>query len=403
MQVVILGAGVIGVSTAYYLAKAGCEVTVIERHASAALECSFANGAQLSYSHAEPWANFSNLFKAIKWLGRIDSPLLIRPRLDWQMYSWLLKFIANCPRSRFLANTKQMVALSMYSRHALHELVEAEKLNFNYTKSGILHIFKNSGEITDNLRHLEQCKKFAPNLEFKTLTRNECVNLDPSLELLMRKRKGGILCPLDESGDAYLFTTNLIKVCEKLGVKFHFNVNINQLISNNQKITGVKTDKGIFKAQKYIIALGAYSSKYVATLGIKLPIYPMKGYSISIPLIPGGTAPHISVTDHQKKTVFTTIGTRLRVGGTVEFAGYDTSIPYHRIKPILSLTKRFFPAAGDFKNITTWSCLRPQTPSSNAIIQKTVIKNLYINAGHGSLGWTQAVGSGKLMTKLILQ
>lgn len=403
MKVVILGGGFLGVSTAYFLAKYGVEVKVIEQESEEAMQCSFANGAQLSYSDSDPWASFGNILKGLKWIGKANAPLLLRPRLDFDMYIWICKFIMNAIPSAYEDNTRNLLKLGFYSRQVINNFLEDNKVKFDFSDSGILHIYKSRSELAKALKRFELNTKYSRDLEFKLMNRNEVVEFEPSSEHLMRYRTGAIFAPKDQIGDIKLFTKELVKICKKLGVKFMFSTSIESLEKKSDSITKVITNRGDITGDNFVVCTGAYSAKILSAIGIKIPIYPMKGYSITLKMKNAKNFPKTSLTDHQKKIVFTPIGDRLRVAGTAEFAGFDFSIPNSRVKPLHSAASKYFPRMCDYIKFDKWSCLRPQTPKSTGIISKTDIKNLFINSGHGSLGWTQGMGSAKAMADLVMK
>jgi D-amino-acid dehydrogenase len=401
MNITIVGAGVVGVTSAYFLAKAGFHVSVIEREHKPAMECSFANGAQLSYSHAEPWGSFPNVAKAIKWLGKKDAPLLFNKKLDIDTVSWIMRFLINCFHNKYNKNAKALLAINFYSRAVLHELLEEINFDFNYSTSGILHVFKHSQDLLDCALYFKKLQSWNNDLQFENLKRKDVVALDPALEKLMKYRNGAILCPQDELGDIHKFTSHLEEKCKELGVKFFYGESAVSLEVSNSRISHLLTNKREVKTDLYLICAGAYTSKLLDPIGINTHIYPMKGYSISIPIAQEAAAPKISVTDHEKKIVVATIGNVLRLAGTAEFAGYNHVVYEPRVKPLKKLASRYFPSAGDIDAASTWACLRPQTPRSYPIISKTDMSNLYINSGHGSLGWTQSLGCAKLIADII--
>lgn len=398
MKVLILGAGVIGVTTAYVLATRGYEVEVIDRAPNAAAETSFANGNQLSYSHAEPWASPSTLPKILRWMFDDTAPLVMRPRLDYQMMKWGIKFLANCTHNRAQANTITLLRLGLYSRKKMEHLVSMTGINFDYHRDGILHIFSRQSDFDHARRQVEFQEKFGCQENIKTTA--ECVQLEPALEHAGYDIIGGIHAHLDECGDIHTFTTRLAKICaEEHGVKFHFDTNILGLRTNAQnKIDAVQTDKGTFTADSYVMALGSYSPLHLRKLGISVPIYPMKGYSMT--LRSNRFAPKLSLTDQKAKIVYThSAGDKLRIAGTAEFAGYNTSIKSKRTHSFIKAVKTLFPKALDEEGavLSEWACLRPSTPDGPPILGKTPIDNLFLNTGHGTLGWTQAAGSAFLL------
>lgn len=401
MKVIILGAGVMGVCTAYLLVKQGFEVTVIDRHGEAAMESSYANGCQLSYSHCEPWATAGNLWKGIKWLGHKEAPLLFRLRWDWEMYRWLAHFIINALPAKVARNTLNILKLSFYSRNIMHELLDELDFDFDFQKSGILHLFHNKETLEKAEKHFKFESRNSDELTFKVLSAKQCLNLEPAASHLIKEKYGGIYFPKDETGDIFKFTRGLAAMCTKLGVNFLYNTDINTLTISGNRISGVNTNQGFYTANKFIVALGAYTGKYLRMIGINLPIYPMKGYSISIPTQKQHDHLSMSITDQKSKIVYTPVKGFLRAAGTVEFAGFNHEILPERITPILHAIRKFFPNGGDFDQVVPWACLRPQTPQSSPIIGRTRYNNLYINSGHGSLGWTQALGSSKIVADIV--
>jgi D-amino-acid dehydrogenase len=404
MKVAVLGAGIIGISTAYFLARAGAKVIVFEREPGIATQCSYANGAQLSYSHSDPWATYTNVWKAIKWLGHKDAPLLFRPSLDLDAYTWIARFLRNCSHDKVTRNTKAILSLSFYSRKVLHDLLSTEKIEFDYSNHGILHIFKHKGELTRCEKLFKSLNKIEPKLEFERLSAENCSKHDPALEHLMHHRSGGILCAADELGDAYKFSHSLEKICQKLGVEFRYNTEVLGMHhSNSSRINSIILDNEVVDVDAAVVCMGVYGGLFLKRYGINLPIYPMKGYSISVPTNDNYTCPKISITDQQRKIVFSRIGNVFRIAGTAEFAGYNHEVLDERIEPLFKFAKRYFPNAGDYQIMQSWSCLRPQMPHSYPCISKARFNNLYINIGHSSLGWTQAAGSAKAICDLMMR
>lgn len=398
MKIFVLGSGLLGVTTAYELGKRGFDVTVIDRQDSSAAETSFANGGQLSYSHAEPWASPSLIPKLPKWLIHPDSPLVFRPRADWQMVRWGLSFLRNCTNFRADTNTVNLLRLGLYSRKCLHIIKNNESLEFDYSDKGILHIYGTEAELEHGKRQVEFQTKFGG--EEKILSRNEVFALEPTLDHSSQKIIGGIHANHDESGDAHSFCTQLAKIAStKFGVKFEYGVSINDIKKEGRKIVAVETDKGDMQADGYVMALGSYSSVYLQKIGIKVPIYPMKGYSITIKA--NEFCPNISLTDGTHKIVYSRLGDKLRVAGTAEFAGYDHSINEARITPIVRAASALLPKADWNQEIGKWACLRPSTPDGPPIIGGTPYNNLFLNTGHGTLGWTQAAGSATLLADIM--
>lgn len=397
MRVLVLGSGIIGVTTAYVLATRGYDVEVVDRRDQAATETSYANGGQLSYSHAEPWANPAVLPKVLKWMLDDTAPLVLRPRLDWRMISWGLKFLSNCNKRSAEANTVTMLRLGLYSRKMMEALSKATNISFHHQHSGILHVFTDHKEFDAAKRQAAFQEQFG--CQEKTLTAEECLNLEPTLQHSNKTIIGGIHAHLDESGDMCSFTRQLANLCEKeYGVTFHYNTTIQKIQKDGDKISCIQTDKGELQADAYVMSLGSYSAMMLRQIGIKVPIYPMKGYSLTFKA--NHFAPNISITDQNAKIVYSRFGPEcLRVAGTAEFAGYNDSINPKRIEPIVKAISTLFPKVLEEPDAITseWACLRPSTPDGPPIIGKTPYSNLFMNTGHGTLGWTQSAGSAFLL------
>ncbi|MDE3015974.1 MAG: D-amino acid dehydrogenase [Pseudomonadota bacterium] len=398
MKIIILGSGLLGVTTAYELGRRGHEVTVIERQPGCGMETSYANGGQLSYSHAEPWAGPSVLPKLPQWFFRNDAPLVFRPRADWQMIKWGLQFLRNCTGARARGNCVNLLRLGLYSRRQMTRIREETGITFDYAAKGVLHIFSTEKDFDRAKRQLEFQAKFG--CEERVLSRQEALALEPALSHTSRAIVGGIHSVLDESGDAWMFCTALAKVAaERHGVKFRYGVLVNRLRTDGNAISAVVTDQDDLTADAYVMALGSYSPLHLRPIKINLPIYPMKGYSITTEA--GDACPQVSITDGTHKIVYSRLGSRLRVAGTAEFAGYSQRINDRRIAPILRAAKELFPKANWNAEIKSWACLRPSTPDGPPIIGATPYSNLFLNTGHGTLGWTQAAGSATLVSDLI--
>ena len=387
-----------GVTTAYELGKRGFQVTVLDRKDSCGAETSFANGAQLSYNHAEPWANPHVLTKLPKWLFHADAPLVFRPRADWQMWRWGLKFLRNCTSARARDNCINILRLGLYSRERMQALREEAGLAFDFSQRGIMEIFDTEKEWSHARRQMEFQAKFGG--EEKALNVDEMLAVEPSLTHTKRTLAGAIYAHADETGDAYTFCNALANVAKKrYGVEFKCGVSVHGLRTMNHIITAVRTDQGDIAADAYVMAMGSYSPLYLRPLGIDLPIYPMKGYSVTLPA--NEYCPQMSVTDSTYKVVYTRVGDRLRLAGTAEFAGYNDRVNEKRIAPILRAAKSILPKADWDAKMEYWACLRPSTPDGPPVMGKTPIANLFLNTGHGTLGWTQAAGSATIVADII--
>ncbi len=398
MKIVILGSGLLGVTTAYELGKRGFDVTVLERNHESARETSHANGGQLSYSHAEPWASPSVLPKIGKWMFKSDAPLVLRPRADMDMIKWGIKFLRNCTNERAEINCVNLLRLGLYSRECFQTIMAETGVAHDYGQSGILHIYSKQEDFDAAKKHNDFQAKFG--CEQKVLTTAEVMALEPSFQYTDRVIVGGIHATMDETGDPYLFCNALAKVAaERHGVKFQFGVDIKEIHSEGENVTGVTTDKGRMDADGFVMAMGSYSPMILKQLGINVPIYPMKGYSITIDA--NEFCPHTSLTDGTHKIVYSRLGSRMRVAGTAEFAGHNQSINEKRITPIVNAAKALFPKADWTQDIRKWGCIRPQTPDGPPILGRTPFRNLFLNTGHGTLGWTQAAGSAFIVADIM--
>ena len=384
MKVVVLGAGVIGVTAAWYLREAGHDVQVLERREGPGLETSFANGGQISADHAAPWARPGVPLQALKWMLREDAPLLFRLRADPAQWRWGLQFLRNCTSERFRHNAAQLQRLGRYSREQLQALRKATGLQYDEVSRGILVLY--TGE-----------QDFEPGWK----TPEECIALEPAVASLKRQLAGGDYLPGDESGDAYKFTSELAKLCAAKGVKFDFGVSITNFSAQNGKIRSVNTQTSSFEADAYVLALGSYSPLLARPLGIDLPIYPLKGYSVTMPVRNPAAAWTMSLSDEAHKLVLSRLGDRLRIAGTAELDGYNTAINQVRCEAIVKRVMELFPEAGDPSKAVYWAGLRPATPSNLPCVGRTKYPNLFLDTGHGTLGWTHACGSGRILADLV--
>lgn len=389
MKIVVLGAGVVGVTTAWYLAEASHEVTVVERRADPGLETSFANGGQVSAGHAEPWARPSVLPKLLRWLGREDAPLLFRPRADWAQWEWGLRFMLECLPGRFERNCRALAGLAAYSRDCLRSLREKTGIRYDALSRGILQF------VTDP----RDLGALAAHSEVKSAA--ECLAIEPALQHSEDRILGGVYNPGGESGDAFKFTTALARLARDKGVFFQTNTTIENLNVTGDRVMGLEGSS--VQGDAYIVSLGSYSPLLLAPLGIRIPVYPLKGYSITLPLGPAeqAAAPSVSLTDEAHKIVISRLGNRLRAAGTAELTGYDTSVNAVRCAAIARRIRQLFPQLGAATTAENWAGLRPATPNNVPLIGKTLLKNLYLNTGHGTLGWTLACGSGKALADLV--
>ncbi len=399
MKVLVLGSGVIGVTSAWYLQRAGHEVTVVDRQPQAGLETSHANGGQVSWGAGTPWAAPGIPFKALKWMLRPHSPLVLRPRLDPAMWSWLFKMLANCTSERYTINKERMVRLSRYSHECLMALRNETGIRYDEHMTGILELFRTKKEFDDATRDARMLARWG--VDCRLLDRDGCVAHEPALRASQEKIVGGLHFPGDESGDCFQFTQALAKLAEAHGVRFMLNTRIERLVAHGDRLHHVLTDKGEMTADAYVIACGSYTPLLLRPLGIRLPVYPVKGYSVTLPLADAAAAPEGSVTDATYKVVITRLGDKLRGAGTAELAGYDLKLRPSRLATISHVLADLFPGAGNSTEAQHWCGLRPMTPDNPPILGASPCKNLFLNTGHGTLGWTMACGSGKILANII--
>jgi D-amino-acid dehydrogenase len=400
VRVLVLGAGVIGTAAAWFLARAGHQVTVIDRREGAGLETSFANGGQVSPCHAEPWANPSVLPKIAKWLGRDDAPLLFRwNRWDPDLWRWGVRFLMNCSAQAAEINLERTLRIAIYSRAKLQEVRAELGLEYDQRRLGILHIYRSQREFEHACNAADLMRQFGLFRQIKSSS--ECVALEPALSAVGTRLAGGIHTPDDESGDAHKFTQALAGHAARVGVEFRYGVTVTRLLVDGDRVTGITGSAGEMKADATVLALGSWSPLLARPAGLALPVVPAKGYSITVPVDGRKGAPFVSITDDEFKMVYSRLGDRLRVAGTAEMAGYDTSLNERRWTLVRDRAKGLFPDGGDYARAEPWTGLRPVTPDSVPLIGPTRLKGLWLNTGHGTLGWTMACGSGRLLADLL--
>jgi D-amino-acid dehydrogenase len=401
VRIVVLGAGVIGVTGAWFLARAGHEVTLVDRQAEAGMETSFANGGQIAAGHAEPWARPAVLPKVLRWLGREDAPLLFRPRADLQQWLWALRFAAECLPGRFERNVRALAGLARYSRECLAELRSETGIEYHRVARGILHFCTEQAEFEALAKHAASMRGLGVVREVKSAA--QCHDLEPTLRESLVRVVGGVYSPEDESGDAHAFTTRLARLAEQKGVRFLRATAVESLEIAAGRVSAVRAGGERLQAEAFVVALGSYSARLLAPLGVAIPVYPLKGYSVTLPLAPeiAAYAPTVSLTDEAHKLVISRFGTRLRCAGTAELTGFDTSINKRRCQAIVERLHVLFPALADAAAAEFWAGLRPATPSNVPVIGRTRFANLYLNTGHGTLGWTLAAGSGRALADLV--
>ena len=395
MKILVLGSGVIGVTTAYYLAKAGHAVTVIDRQPGPGLETSYANAGEVSPGYASPWAAPGVPLKAIKWLAMKHGPLVIRPKLDPAMWIWVARMLRNCTHERYALNKSRMVGLAEYSRDVLRDLRRDTGISYDDRALGTLQLFRTQAQLDGASQDIAVLKQY--NVAFDLLDREGCVAVEPALAAVKEKIAGGLRLPGDETGDCQIFTDKLAALAAESGVEFRFATTIEGLVQETDRIASVRTSAGEFSADAYVVALGSYSPLLLKRIGISIPVFPIKGYSITIPVADPKGAPESTVMDEAYKVAITRLGDRIRVGGTAEVAGYDLNLYPARRATLVHSVGDLFGRGGDLSKATFWTGLRPMTPDGPPVIGPTRYKNLHINTGHGTLGWTMACGSARVL------
>lgn len=399
MRILVLGSGVIGTTCAYYLARAGHQVTVLDRQKGPALETSYANAGEVSPGYSAPWAGPGVPLKAIHWMLMQHSPLVIWPMLDPAMWRWGASMLRNCTEARYALNKGRMVRLAEYSRDCLRQLRADTGIQYDHRTQGTLQLFRTQKQLDGTAKDIEILKQYG--VPYELLDRAGYVAVEPALAHVQEKFVGGLRLPGDETGDCFKFTSRLATLAEGLGVKFRYGVNIRGIASNSAHITGVATDEGLQSADAYLVALGSYSPLLLRPIGIRLPVYPVKGYSITVPIEDASRSPESTIMDETHKVAVTRLGDRIRVGGTAELAGYSLALREGRRKTLDHVLTDLFPRAGNVARGEFWTGLRPMTPDGTPVVGGSPYPNLYLATGHGTLGWTMAAGTGRVMADLM--
>ena len=399
MRVIVLGSGVIGVTSAYYLVRQGHQVTVVDRQPGPALETSHANAGQVSPGYSAPWAAPGIPLKALKWLVTKHAPLVVRPKLDPAMWAWMAQMLRNCTAARYAVNKSRMVRLAHYSRDCLQALRDETGITYDERQQGTLQLFRSHKQLTAAQGDIAVLEQYG--VPYELLDVDGCVAAEPGLAGVAHKLVGGLRLPLDETGDCHLFTTRLAERAAGLGVEFRYDTPIEALEGDAAGIAGVRTATGVLEADRYVVALGSYSTALLKPLGLRLPVYPVKGYSITVPITAPERAPVSTIMDETYKVAVTRLGDRIRVGGTAELAGFDLALRESRREVTELVVNDLFPSAGDVKSAEFWTGLRPMTPDGTPLVGATRVPNLYLNTGHGTLGWTMSCGSASLLADLV--
>ncbi len=398
MKVLVLGGGVVGLAAAYFLARDGHEVAVVERNHGVGLETSYANGGQLSYSYVAPLASPGVLPKIPPWLLRRDAPLRFSPVLDLEQWRWCLEFVLACTRRQADLTTRRLLRLAYYSRALMHRFVAEEPAEFDYVRNGKLVVHSDPASFESARRLLDYQASLGSDQQ--ALSPDECVALEPALRAMRARLAGGIYTPSEDTGDCYEFCVSLERLLRAAGAEFLLDTEIYRLLKWRSRILGVETSAGVLEADRYVLALGAASPRLVRPLGIRLPIYPLKGYSLTLPIDPGHLAPRISITDYKKKIVYARLGDELRVAGMADLAGYTPAIDESRVATLADEARAAFPEASDFAQLRPWCGLRPATPKGTPILGATRYPALLLDCGQGALGFTLALGCGRVIADI---
>lgn len=399
MHVIVLGGGVIGVTSAWYLARRGAKVAVIDRQPGPALETSYANAGQVSPGYSTPWAAPGIPLKALRWLFERHAPLSIRPDGTLFQLAWLAQMFANCSSERYSINKERMLRLAEYSRDCLRQLRSEAHLEYEQRSGGTLQLFRTRAQFEAAQRDIAVLEKSA--VPFELLGPRDLAGAEPALARVQHKLAGGLRLPNDETGDCHLFTQRLAKAAEKLGVTFLFDHEIVGLEARGGRISSVRTKTDVMTADAFVVACGSHSRALVAPLGLDIPVYPVKGYSLTVPIADASASPVSTVLDETYKIAITRFDDRIRVGGMAEIVGFDKSLPARRRATLEMVANDLFPSAGSTAQAQFWTGLRPMTPDSTPIVGASEYRNLFINTGHGTLGWTMACGSGQLIADLV--
>lgn len=399
MKVVILGSGVIGVTAAWFLARDGHEVTVVDRQPEPAMETSFANAGEISPGYATPWAAPGIPLKAVKWMFMRHAPLILHARLDPTMWSWMGQLLRNCTDERYQINKGRMVRVAEYSRDVLKGLRAELGITYDERTKGTLEVFRNQKQIDGIAKDIKILDSYG--VPYEVLDAGGCIGAEPALKHVREKIVGGLRLPGDETGDCFLFTQALAARAKDIGVTFLQDTSINAIHTDGAKITSVDTTAGTLTADAYVVAMGSYSPLMLKTIGIKVPVYPVKGYSITVPITDADGAPVSTVMDEAHKVAITRLGDRIRAAGMAELAGYDLNLRQRRRETVEYVVNDLFPKGGDIAQSEFWTGLRPMTPDSVPVIGPTKFSNCFLNTGHGTLGWTMACGSGRLLADIM--
>lgn len=399
MKIIVLGAGVVGVTTAYYLARAGAEVTVLERQPGPALETSHANAGQVSPGYSTPWAAPGIPLKALKWMFQRHAPLAIRPDGTLWQLRWMHAMLRNCSASRYATNKERMMRLAEYSRDCLRELRAETGLQYEQRSAGTLQVFRSTSQVAAAQRDIAVLRECG--VEHEWLHADELASVEPALARSRQRLVGGLRLPNDETGDCHMFTDALARQAARLGVRFAYGRSVRALRHDGRRIVAVDMGEEQERADAYVLAFGSYSRELLLPLGVDLPVYPVKGYSLTVPLVDENLAPRSTVLDETYKIAITRFEQRIRVGGMAELAGFDLRLNPRRRQTLEMVTRQLFPG-GDLDAARFWTGLRPMTPDGTPVVGASAYSNLWLNTGHGTLGWTMACGSARVVADQVI-
>jgi D-amino-acid dehydrogenase len=401
MRIIVMGAGVIGVTTAYYLTRGGAEVLVLDRQAGPGLETSYANAGELSYGMTSPWAAPGVPVKALKWLFMKRRPLFIWPLISPTMWMWGLQMLRNCNEESYRINKGRMVRISNYSRDVLPDLIAETGIEYDGRAQGTLQLFRTAKQMKASKADQDILAEF--DSPYEVLGRDACIAVEPALAEVRNKFVGGLRLTADRTGDCRMFTMALADKCAEMGVEFQYGQLIKGIAVESGRVAGVDTEiAGRITGDAYVCALGSYGPKVLNSIGVKLPVYPVKGYSVTLPVTDDAYAPQSTIMDETHKVAITRLGDRIRVAGTAEIAGYSNRLGPHATDTVRHVISDLFPKGGDIGKAEGWTGLRPMTPDGTPVLGPSRYENLYLNTGHGTLGWTMACGSGRAVADLVL-
>ncbi|EJD6474526.1 D-amino acid dehydrogenase [Providencia rettgeri] len=398
MKILVLGAGVIGVTTAWYLAQEGHEVLVVDRQHDVAEETSAANAGQVSPGYATPWGAPGIPLKAVKWMFEKHAPLAIRPDGTLFQLRWMWQMLKNCDIQHYAMNKSRMVRIAEYSRDCIRQLRADTGIEYEARQGGTLQLFRTTEQFDNAANDIAVLQQ--EGVPYELLASNELVKAEPALEFVKHKLTGGLRLPNDETGDCQQFTKKLAKMAQNAGVQFKFGGHVEQILTEGNKVSGIKIDGEILQADRYVVAMGSYSTSMLQSL-VQIPVYPLKGYSLTMPIIDEQRSPMSTILDETYKIAVTRFDQRIRVGGMAEVVGFNLNILKKRCETLKMVVQDLYQGGGDIAQAQFWTGLRPMTPDGTPIVGPTAYGNLYLNTGHGTLGWTMACGAGKLLADLI--